>query len=127
MDPQKTRIMVVDDEEHIAMALEHIFTKAGYEVMTFTHGQDALDRVVAFNPRVVILDVMMPEMDGFAVAKVIRDQPVLEKTAIIFLTARGSAEDKMQGYDVGAEVYVVKPFDNDDLLGRVEDILSMNF
>ncbi|HRG66805.1 MAG TPA: response regulator, partial [Saprospiraceae bacterium] len=64
---------------------------------------------------------------GFAVAKAIRQQAGLEKTNIVFLTARGTTDDKMQGYDAGAEIYVVKPFDNDDLLQRVEDLLTINF
>ena len=127
MDPQKTKIMIVDDEENIVLALEYIFTSAGYEVRCFTNGADALEQVGEFAPEVVILDVMMPGMDGFAVAKAIRQQAGPEKTNIVFLTARGTADDKMQGYDAGAEIYVVKPFDNDDLLQRVEDLLTMNF
>jgi DNA-binding response OmpR family regulator len=127
MDPQKTKIMIVDDEENIVLALEYIFTSAGYEVRCFTNGADALEQVGGFAPELVILDVMMPGMDGFAVAKAIRQQAGLEKTNIVFLTARGTGDDKMQGYDAGAEIYVVKPFDNDDLLQRVEDLLTMNF
>ncbi len=127
MDLQKAKIMIVDDEEYIVMALEYIFVSAGYEVRCFTNGADALEHVGGFAPEVVILDVMMPGMDGFAVAKAIRQQAGLEKTNIVFLTARGTVDDKMQGYDAGAEIYVVKPFDNEDLLQRVEDLLTMNF
>ena len=64
MDPQNTKIMIVDDEENIVLALEYIFTSAGYEVRCFTNGADALEQVGGFAPEVVILDVMMPGMDG---------------------------------------------------------------
>ncbi|HRD09032.1 MAG TPA: response regulator [Saprospiraceae bacterium] len=126
MNQEKVRLMVVDDEAHIGMALDHIFSVAGYEVKTFTDGFSALEAVTSFAPKVVILDVMMPGIDGFAVAKAIRQRPGLDQTAIVFLTAKGTLDDKMQGYDAGAEVYVVKPFDNDDLLDKVSEILSLN-
>ena len=126
MNQEKVRLMVVDDEAHIGMALDHIFSADGYEVKTFTDGFSAVEAVASFAPKVVILDVMMPGIDGFAVAKAIRQRPGLDQTAIVFLTAKGTLDDKMQGYDAGAEVYVVKPFDNDDLLDKVSAILSLN-
>ena len=77
-------------------------------------------------PDLIILDVMMPGRDGFSVAKYIRNQEELSHTIILFLTAKGTSQDKMEGYDSGAESYIVKPFDNDEIVFKVQESLGVS-
>jgi len=118
--------MIVDDEPNIVLALKFLMEEEGFDVFCFYDGESAVENVVKVVPDLIILDVMMPGRDGFSVAKFIRNQPSLENTAIIFLTAKGTSNDKMEGYDSGAESYIVKPFDNDELVDKVNDVLGVN-
>lgn len=117
-------ILVVDDEPNIVIALEFLLQREGYRVEKAFDGLQALERVAALKPPVVVLDVMMPGMDGFEVAKRIRSNPDLEHTKIVFLTAKGTQHDKMKGYDNGGEYYLIKPFENDDFVGIINDITA---
>ena len=121
---QTTRILLVDDEPHILLAIEFLLKKEGYTIKKAFNGQQALDAVVDFCPHIVILDVMMPELDGFEVARRIRNMPDFEDVRIIFLTAKGTERDKMKGYTSGGEIYLIKPFDNDDLVRVVNEIVE---
>ncbi|MBK8346612.1 MAG: response regulator [Saprospiraceae bacterium] len=119
------KIIIVDDEPNIVLALRYLMEEQGYDVYACYDGVTAVEMVTSVIPDLVILDVMMPGMDGFSVAKYIRNQEVLDKTAIIFLTAKGTAHDKMEGYDSGAESYIIKPFDNDEITDKVQEVLSL--
>ena len=121
----KKKILLVDDEPNIIMALEFLLDEEGYSVEKAHDGQTALTKAMEFIPDLIILDVMMPGLDGFSVAKEIRKMDSLMHTSIIFLTAKGTSEDKMAGYDSGGEYYLVKPFDNDDILEKVREIISL--
>ena len=92
------KILVVDDEPNIVVALEYLLHREGYEVHKAYNGQEALDTLQSLVPDVVVLDVMMPGIDGFEVARRIRQIPALELTKIIFLTAKGTQRDKESGY-----------------------------
>lgn len=118
------KILVVDDEPAIITALEFLMARAGYEVRTAFDGHQALVMALDFKPDLVLLDVMMPGMDGFEVASQIRRVAALEQTRIIFLTAKGTERDKQTGYSTGAEYYIVKPFDNDLLVSTVQEVLT---
>jgi len=126
-ETSQKKILIVDDEVHIVKALEFLFSDAGYDIQTAHDGHTALQKALEFMPNVLLLDVMMPGMDGFTVAKTIRQNENLTDTYIIFLTAKGASSDKMTGYDSGAEYYIVKPFDNDDILEKVTDILNTQY
>lgn len=119
------KLLIVDDEIHIVKALDFIFSSEGYWVETAHDGTSALSTAVSFRPDIILLDVMMPDIDGFTVAQSIRQNENLNHTSIIFLTAKGAAEDKMNGYDAGGEYYVVKPFDNDDIVQKVREALDI--
>lgn len=121
---QSAKILLVDDEPNILAPIEFLMKQQGYEVRKAFSGQEALDILSGYTPDVVILDVMMPGMDGFEVAKSIRNSPSLSKTSIVFLTARGSGSDRDKGYSTGGEVYLTKPFDNDDLVQVVSEVLE---
>jgi DNA-binding response OmpR family regulator len=118
------RILLVDDEPNILLAIEFLLKKEGYIIQKAFDGQQALDAVVSFRPDIVVLDVMMPEFDGFEVARRIRNMPDIEDVRIIFLTAKGTETDKTTGYVSGGEVYLIKPFDNDELVGVINEVVE---
>lgn len=118
-------ILLVDDEPNILIALEFLMQKEGYTVATAKDGKEALDTLQNFTADVVILDVMMPGMDGFEVAKKIREDTNLSNTQIIFLTAKGTKEDRRKGYKSGGEIYLIKPFDNAELIESVAYALKI--
>lgn len=120
------KILIVDDEPNIVLALRYLMEGEGYQTNYCYDGETALELVTKIIPDLVILDVMMPGLDGFSVAKQIRNQTILDNTSIIFLTAKGTSADKIEGYDSGAESYIVKPFDNDEILEKVKEVLSLN-
>ena len=125
MGQKKTaKILLVDDEPNILVPIEFLMLQQGYEVRKAYSGQEALDILTGYKADVVVLDVMMPGIDGFEVARKIRKQANLRNTRILFLTAKGAEEDRMEGYSTGGEVYMTKPFDNDELVQVVSEILE---
>lgn len=118
------KILVVDDDPHIGEVLSRIFQKAGYAVHCVLTGEEALTQVARDRPDLVILDVMMPGMDGWEVCKSIRDDPATSDIRIVMLTARDSDRDRMIGKDVfGVDEYVTKPFGIDPLLALCKGLL----
>lgn len=113
------RILVVDDEQHIVNFLRMGLTYEGFQVATAEDGKGALDAVDAFKPHLVILDLMLPDMDGIQVAERIRRDPDL---LLIMLTARDQVSDRIAGLTAGADDYIVKPFDFEELLARVRAV-----
>jgi DNA-binding response OmpR family regulator len=125
MGQQKTaKILLVDDEPNILAPIEFLMQQQGYEVRKALSGSEALDTLSHFVPDVVVLDVMMPGMDGFEVAATIRQMPALEQTRILFLTAKGTEADRVRGYSTGGEVYMTKPFENAELVRVVAEVLD---
>jgi two-component system alkaline phosphatase synthesis response regulator PhoP len=118
------KVLVVDDEPNIVVALEFLLENEGYKVEKAYNGADALKLAAASLPDIIVLDVMMPGMDGFEVARQIRNQPALEYTKIVFLTAKGTQRDKESGYASGAEYYLIKPFDNDVFVHTINEIMA---
>lgn len=121
---KSAKILLVDDEPNILVPIEFLMVQQGYEVRKAFNGQEALEILSGYTPDVVILDVMMPGMDGFEVARSIRKTPALDHTRILFLTAKGSQPDREKGYSTGGEVYMTKPFDNDELVQLVSEVLE---
>ena len=116
-----TKILIADDEPNILISLEYLMKREGYEVLVAHDGQEALDRVISEQPALVLLDVMMPKKDGFALAADIRAMNI--EVPIIFLTAKSMKEDILQGFKLGADDYLSKPFSMEELLYRIESIL----
>src|SRR6266545_5872826 len=112
-------ILVVEDDEFIARLLRAELAGAGYEVRTTSDGVEALDAAFERCPDLVLADVMMPNMDGYEMTRRLRQDPRTEAVSIIMLTARGLSGDKLEGLTAGADDYIVKPFDADELLARV--------
>ena len=116
----KQKILVVDDDSNIAELICLYLVKEGFETEKANNGKEALRQMQRFDPNLVILDVMMPEMDGFETCREIRKQG---NTPVIFLTAKGETFDKVLGLELGADDYIVKPFDNKELVARVKAVL----
>ena len=116
-------ILVVDDDPDIARFVEVNLRSAGYEVAVAGDGEEALERAGAIRPDLVLLDVMMPRIDGFEVAQRLRKNPQTANTSIIMLTAKALSADKVTGLQSGADDYIIKPFDPIELLARVKGTL----
>ena len=116
-------ILVIDDEERVALSIARSLQKE-YQVRVAYNGPDAFKIARRVNPDLVILDIMMPGMDGLEICRELRNDPLLQAVPILFLTARGRVEDKIDGFEAGADDYLTKPFDVRELLLRVKAILS---
>src|SRR3990172_7318485 len=116
-------ILVVDDDPDIARFVEVNLRSAGYEVAVAADGEEALEKAAVMRPDLVLLDVMMPRIDGFEVAQRLRRNPQTANTSIIMLTAKALSTDKVLGLTAGADDYIIKPFDPIELLARVKGTL----
>jgi len=117
--------MVVDDEEDVVFLVKKILTEREHQVEAATSGQEALDIVTDFRPDLILLDVMMPEMDGWEVSKKLKENEETRDITIAMLTVRSEDEDKVTSFDEGlADWHISKPFTKDSLLKTVEWLLS---
>jgi len=114
------RILVVDDERHVVRLIQVNLERQGYEVIPAYNGKEGLEQIRLRKPDVVVLDVMMPYMDGFEVLKVIRRNPETENLPVIVLTGREGHKDVYQGHLCGADVYLTKPFNPMELTAFVK-------
>lgn len=117
------KVLVVDDEEHIVELLKFNLENTGYKVITANNGNDAISLAKENKPDLVLLDLMLPGMDGFDVCKEIKRNTETRKTAIIMLTAKGEEFDKILGLELGADDYITKPFSVRELMARVKAVL----
>ena len=119
----KQRILVVDDEPDVLELVEYNLSGAGFSVITASDGAEALAKIRTHQPDLVILDVMMPEMDGTELCKLLRRDPATADIPIILLTARAGEIDRVLGFELGADDYVTKPFSPRELVLRVKSLL----
>lgn len=119
----KEHILAVDDEEDILELIQFNLNREGYTVSTATSGEDALRKVYSKNPDLILLDLMLPDLDGFAVARKLKDDPKKRSVPIIMLTAKGEESDIVTGLELGADDYIVKPFSPRILIARVRTLL----
>jgi DNA-binding response OmpR family regulator len=115
-----TRILIVDDEPRYLRLMEANLTTEDYEIIKATNGQEAVDKVASHQPDLVLLDIMMPVLDGFAACERIRE---FSMVPIIMVTARGEENARVRGLDLGADDYIIKPFSATELLARVRAVL----
>lgn len=118
------KILVADDDPVIIKLLEVNLEMEGYEVVTAEDGQDAVEKAKATRPDLIILDIMMPRMDGWAARNELNAIPELSETPVIFLSARAQQADVRKGYEAGVIEYITKPFDPTDLLRVIEQVLG---
>ncbi len=121
----KGKVLVVDDERPVVMVIETNLKIAGYEVLTAYNGREALEKMRSERPDCVVLDVMMPEMNGWQVLEEIRDDEDLCDTQVIMLTAMVDDADISRGYELGVDLYLTKPFEPEELLEFVGRVIDM--
>ena len=120
----KKKILVVDDEGDILHFLELVLREKGYEVATASSGHEALTRAQMAKPDLILLDIMMPQMDGWEVLKLLRVDDETSDIPVAMLSARTEAKDRVQGLQEGAVDYICKPFSLHELLGKIEGIFA---
>ena len=118
------KILAVDDEKHILRLVQINLEKAGYEVVTGTNGREAVEKVRSEKPELVVMDVMMPEMDGFEALKQLKADPETAEIPVIMLTAKAQDADVFHGWQSGADLYLTKPFNPMELLTFVKRIFD---
>jgi two-component system, OmpR family, alkaline phosphatase synthesis response regulator PhoP len=117
------RILIVDDEPNIVLSLEYLLRRAGYDVAVAADGEAALRAVAETSPDLVILDVMLPRLNGFDVCRRLRADPRWSGLKILMLTARGRETEVARGLEVGADAYVTKPFSTRELVARIGELV----
>ncbi|MDE5637870.1 MAG: response regulator transcription factor [Alistipes sp.] len=118
------RILLVDDENDILEFVRYNLVREGYEVFTAPNGEEGLREALAHRPHLILLDMMMPVMDGEATLRAIRSHPELSRTLVAFLTALGADEQQVAGFDLGADDYITKPIRMKILVSRVQALLK---
>jgi len=119
----KEQLLIVEDDKHISKLVKYNAEKSGYECTVVEDGEEALDVLRKQRADLIILDIMLPKMDGFEVCRIIKQNPSLKNIPIIMLTAKGEEVDRIVGLELGADDYVVKPFSPRELMLRVKAIL----
>ena len=122
------KILIVDDEDHLRMLIEQALEELedeGVDFYTASNGEEALNLIVNEKPDLVFLDVMMPKMNGLEVCRRVKLELKIDGVSIIILTAKGQELDKKKGEEVGADLYMTKPFDPDKLLDKAREILEL--
>ncbi|KOY86514.1 transcriptional regulator [bacterium 336/3] len=117
------KVLIVDDEPNILMSLDFLMRKEGYDVLVARNGKEALESLENNEPDMVLLDIMMPDVDGYEICQYIRKQENLQNCKVIFLSAKAKEADIQKGYEAGADFYMTKPFSNKNLIGKVKELL----
>ena len=123
------KILIVDDEPHIRMLIEQTLEELedeGVEFLTAENGEMALQIIEKENPQLVFLDVMMPKMNGMEVCRKVKKELQLNNVFIVLLTAKGQELDRLKGQEVGADIYMTKPFDPEAILSKAREVLGLN-
>ncbi|MGE5655165.1 MAG: response regulator transcription factor [Actinomycetota bacterium] len=118
------RLMLVDDDPNLILLVKDYLEFRGYDVITAENGREALEKLELDIPDLIICDVMMPEMDGYTLVKHIREDPRTSWIPVLFLSAKGQSQDRVKGLSTGADVYIVKPFEPEELVAQVESSLK---
>jgi DNA-binding response OmpR family regulator len=117
-------VLIVDDEPNIVVPIEFLMEQNGYSVLVAGSGEEALEIIAKHNPDLVLLDIMLPGIDGYEVCEIMRLDPKWQKIKIIFLTAKGRDVDVAKGMVLGADAYVIKPFSNVEIIENVRKLLN---
>ncbi|HCF30632.1 MAG TPA: DNA-binding response regulator [Cyanobacteria bacterium UBA11049] len=121
------RLLLIDDDPNLILLVKDYLEFRGYEVITAENGREALEVLEQEIPDMIICDVMMPEMDGYAFVNQVRQEERTSWIPILFLSAKGQSQDKIKGLNIGADVYMVKPFEPEELVAQVEASLKQAF
>lgn len=118
------KILIVDDEPNIVMSLEYLLRRKSYNVFIARNGSEAIEAVDTNMPDLILLDIMMPDVDGYEICERIKRDPATQHIKIIFLSAKSKKSDIEKGYELGADMYMVKPFSNKELLDQITKQLA---
>ncbi len=121
---QAYKILLVDDDPYILMSLEFLMRKSGFEVMIARNGTETLELLEQNIPDVVLLDIMMPDVDGYAICAHIKKSKIHRNCKVVFLSAKSKDVDIQKGLTLGAELYITKPFSNKDLVNKITALLD---
>jgi two-component system alkaline phosphatase synthesis response regulator PhoP len=116
------RILIADDDADIVEMLQYNLRKEGYEIKTASSGKEAIERAISFQPHLILMDIMMPQMDGIEASRIIKETPETAETYIIFLTARSEEYSEVAAFDIGADDYIVKPIKPRALMSRISAV-----
>jgi DNA-binding response OmpR family regulator len=117
-------ILIVDDEPSIVVPIQFLMEQQGYTVMVAENGEGALDIIYKYKPDLILLDIMLPRIDGYEVCEIVRLDPRYRDIKIIFLTAKGREVEIAKGLALGADAYITKPFSNTELVSKVKKLLE---
>ena len=117
-------ILIVDDEPSIVVPIQFLMEQQGYSVLVAENGEDALDAIYKYKPDLILLDIMLPRIDGYEVCEIVRLNPEYRDIKIIFLTAKGREVEIAKGLALGADAYITKPFSNTELVAKVKELLN---
>ena len=120
----RKRILIVDDEEDLRKMLKFRLEAVGYDVAEAGDGQDGLDKARSSKPDLIILDLMLPKIDGFKVCRMLKFDEKYRHIPIVMFTARAQKQDEALGKEMGAEAYITKPFEPEVLLGKIKELLG---
>mgnify|MGYP006269291789 CR=1 FL=1 len=123
MSEQK-KLLLIDDDPNLILLVKDYLEFRGYVVITAENGREALEVLATDKPDMIICDVMMPEMDGYAFVEIVRKDPHISWIPVLFLSAKGQSQDRVKGLNTGADVYMVKPFEPEELVAQVESSLK---
>ncbi len=118
------RLLLIDDDPNLILLVKDYLEFRGYDVITAENGREALEVLEQETPDMIICDVMMPEMDGYSLVSAIRQDPKTSWIPVLFLSAKGQSQDRVKGLNIGADVYMVKPFEPEELVAQVESSLK---
>jgi DNA-binding response OmpR family regulator len=121
---ERRRVVIIEDEPHIVLSLEFLLERAGYETTSAVDGEEGLALIRRLRPDVVLLDVMMPRLNGYEVCRAVKDDPELAAIPVIMLSAKGQEVEILRGLELGAAAYVTKPFGNTEILEAIRAALS---
>jgi DNA-binding NarL/FixJ family response regulator len=120
------KLLLIDDDPNLVLLVKDYLELRGYKVVTAENGREALKVLAKETPDMIICDVMMPEMDGYSFVKHVRDNPKTNWMPVLFLSAKGQSQDRVTGLNTGADVYMVKPFEPDELVAQIEASLKQS-
>ncbi|QDZ40793.1 response regulator transcription factor [Euhalothece natronophila Z-M001] len=117
-------ILLAEDDPGIQMAVRDYLQLSGYHVVTAKNGEEALEKLKAYHPHLIVADIKMPRKDGYELIQEVRERPEFHLIPVIFLTQRGSTADRIQGYQAGCDVYLPKPFEMEELGAVIHNLLA---
>lgn len=119
------KVLIADDEQNIVISIEFLMKREGFQVVIAHDGEEALAKVLADKPDLILLDVMMPKKNGYEVCQAIRSDSALASTKVLMLTAKGRETEIAKGMAIGADAYMTKPFSTRDLVAKAKELLAI--